>query len=255
MRHIARVSYRILSLGGGETGWQQDESSQQVIMLKWIVLMSKVCSEVFFPGITVWSHGCLTADHQAHGAVWFQHSHAPPWHPGQSLVRASVPSYHRLTQLSQPRMLWQHFAKIIEGLMGEMWQILHFRVSWSRPRSLRGTGVSFVTSNTRSIFLWRRAISSEKSFSTSTQLLDWWLSWSSIHDRLFVLSCAQGPKDPHLAQHKTFLSWPSRTSCLQAHRQIYCKYGKPIQQNHAVLHMLMTTFLGQTLSARGILNF
>ena len=46
-------------------------------MIKWTVLMSKVCSKVFFPEITVWSHGCLTADHQAHGAVWFQHSHAP----------------------------------------------------------------------------------------------------------------------------------------------------------------------------------
>ena len=107
---------------------------------------------------------------------------------GDSISRcSSVPSYHWLIQLSQPRMLQQHFSKIIGGLMGEMWQILHFRESWSRPRrshSPRDTGVS---SNTPSIFLWRRAISLEKSFSTSAQLLDWWPSGSWIDNRLFLL--------------------------------------------------------------------
>ena len=50
------------------------------------------------------------------------------------------------------------------------WQILHFSVSVRRPRKLSGTGVSFVSSKIRSIFLVSMATSPARSPTASAQL-------------------------------------------------------------------------------------
>ena len=178
--------------------------------------MSKVCSKVFFPGITVWSHGCLTADHQAHGAVWFQHSHTPLGI--QDKVWSEHQSPHTTDWLPHEASNYLNKVLLKHSWLWELCQCGKSYTSGCLEVDLTVLGAQvclFVSSNTRSIFLWRRAISSEKSFSTSAtglviiMIFDRWLTVSTFlshqGQRIFIghsikLSWVDLP-EPHACRH------------------------------------------------------
>jgi len=125
----------------------------------------------------LYCHGCPTADHQAHGATWFRHSQAPlgilykVWLEHHFLI---PPIYTGLTPKNASATLCQINWRLHGRNVANFCISVYLEVDLRNPR---GTGVSSVSSNTWSMFLWKRAISSEKSFSTSAQLHDWWSSW------------------------------------------------------------------------------